>query len=445
MQICRLLGSARGSTFRFTRSRANQFLLRVQSTEARDSRAELFADRSWFHPDIIKRLKIHGLIRPTDIQAAAIPRLLGGDDVIMAAETGSGKTLTYLLPLIQRLAFDEPSRTPYRALVLVPNKELIAQFLQVASDFGDNLGAWKQAACDVKSNISAPIAVGTPESILKFTSGDSFDDTKIVVADEADMLLVGSFQAQTQRILKHLCKGEHRRQLAFSMATVPDSGTLSVDAWLRKYYPQCQRVETDLLHCAVPQLQQNWVEVQGGPAHRAAADEALVRALKDNEGVATMVFVNTQAEAGRIATMLRRNAIFGVTEYHKGISVEERARTATRLRSNKGECIAVCTSLASRGLDTLQVKHVIQRDLAESAVDHLHRIGRTARAGNGGMVTNIIPSGEHLLADSLRSSADGSVDGSFSRRRGLRFRHKKMLRRAAEEADMLQEGTEVDV
>ncbi|KAI0518961.1 hypothetical protein KFK09_006400 [Dendrobium nobile] len=484
---------------------------------------------------LIRALAGVSLHRPSAVQASSIPHILTGSDVIVAAETGSGKTHSYLVPLIHNLCGDcdlETSNSkeitePHRmSLVLCPNVMLCEQVVQMAdclvSDSGKPL-LKVAAVCGQRGwPVAAPdILVSTPASLLNYLFAfdpderrrDSFlRNVKVVVFDEADLLLCGSFQNQIIQIInmlrfdekllsqmqsseKHLLKDaskkhemkfgsedEEQLQLAsdeddesendvldlessinsfskiespvkdwrrvrkvyarskqyiFIAATLPVNGKKTAGGVLKRMFPYAIWVSGNFLHKHNPRLEQRWIEVTTD-----TQVDALLKAVRScygkkagsfNDDVCrTMVFTNTVAAAESV-TKIFRMAEIKCSSYHSESSLEERTNNLIDFRENGG--VLVCTDAAARGLDIPNVSHVIQAEFASSAVDFLHRIGRTARAGQSGIVTSLYTDSNRDLVASVHLAVETGqpVENAFSRKRSFRNKIKKRGRSRAEE------------
>ncbi|XP_028547699.1 DEAD-box ATP-dependent RNA helicase 22 isoform X1 [Dendrobium catenatum] len=404
------------------------------------------------------------------------------------------------------------------SLVLCPNVMLCEQVVQMAdclvSDSGKPL-LKVAAVCGQRGwPVAAPdILVSTPASLLNYLFAfdpderrrDSFlRNIKVVVFDEADLLLCGSFQNQIIRILnmlrfdekllsqmqsseKHLLKDASKKhemkfgsedeeqlhlasdqddesendvldlessitsvskiqspakdwrrvrkvyarskQYIFIAATLPVNGKKTAGGVLKRMFPYAIWVSGNFLHKHNPRLEQRWIEVTTD-----TQVDALLKAVRScygkkhgsfNDDVCrTMVFTNTVAAAESVAKIFRMAEI-KCSSYHSESSLEERTNNLIDFRENGG--VLVCTDAAARGLDIPNVSHVIQAEFASSAVDFLHRIGRTARAGQSGIVTSLYTYSNKDLVASVHLAVETGqpVENAFSRKRSFRNKIKK--------------------
>ncbi|OAY49874.1 DEAD-box ATP-dependent RNA helicase 22 isoform X2 [Manihot esculenta] len=451
--------------------------------------------------------------RPSLVQAACIPSILSGKDVVVAAETGSGKTHTYLVPLIDKLCnpLDHPKESDsdqglvpsHRlSLVLCPNVLLCEQVVRMASYLCDDNGEPLLKVTAVCGRQGWPvdqpdIVVSTPAALLNYIDPKKqrklnfVRGVKYVVFDEADMLLCGSFQNQVIRLINMLRFDEKQlsqlsksaadspreffseddkpqnestfeenedfeddneaedleeggeagsisrkdwrrvrkdyvrsKQYIFVAATLPVNGKKTAGALLKHMFPDANWISGNYLHRHNPRLQQRWVEVTVDTQVDKLIDAVNQGSRSGVDVSRTMIFANTVDAVEAVAKILER-AGTECYRYHKDTSLEERAKTLVDFREKGG--IFVCTDAAARGVDVPNVSHVIQADFATSAVDFLHRIGRTARAGQYGLVTSLYTESNRNLVDAIRQAKKlgQPVESAFSRKRSFRNKLKK--------------------
>ncbi|EOY00351.1 DEA(D/H)-box RNA helicase family protein isoform 5 [Theobroma cacao] len=221
---------------------------------------------------------------------------------------------------------------------------------------------------------------------------------------------------------------ERSKQYIFVAATLPVNGKKTAGAVLKKMFPDANWVSGNYLHYHNPRLKEKWIEVTTDTQVDAlieAIKQFNSKALDHGTGVSrTMVFGNTVEAVQAVANILQRAGIECYC-YHKDLSLEERAETLDDFREKGG--IFVCTDAAARGVDIPNVSHVIQADFATSAVDFLHRVGRTARAGQFGVVTNLYTESNRDLVNAIRTAGKlgQPVEAAFSRKRSFRNKLKK--------------------
>ncbi|KAG8498471.1 hypothetical protein CXB51_005025 [Gossypium anomalum] len=482
---------------------------------------------------ISQALSNAGFDRPSLVQAACMPSILSGKDVVIAAETGSGKTYGYLVPLIDKLygarhdADNDLEKATVSSrtfsIVLCPNVLLCEQVVRMANDLSGDDGrpllrvaavcgrqGWPVNEPDVI--VSTPVALLNSIDPKKHHRSDFIHAVKYVVFDEADMLLSGGFENHVIRLIhmlrfdekllsrvnkagsenpvepssdsvshpssdsvshfdfegeedmqnesiseaEEMSEGdvdaedlmeetqtspvkrkdwrrvrknyERSKQYIFVAATLPVNGKKTAGAVLKKMFPDANWVSGSYLHQHNPRLKEKWIEVSTDNQV-----DALIEAVKQfgskasdhGAGVSrTMVFGNTVEAVEAVANILQRAGI-ECYHYHTGLSLAERAESLDEFRAKGG--IFVCTDAAARGVDIPNVSHVIQADFATSAVDFLHRVGRTARAGQFGVVTSLYNESNRDLVNAIRAAGKlgQPVEAAFSRKRSFRNKLKK--------------------
>ena len=331
-----------------------------------------------------------GFTEPTPIQAQAIPPVLRGADVLASAQTGSGKTGAFVLPLLQLLQ-DQAQHTPrrVRALILVPTRELAAQVGEVVRGLAQHLPQPTKVAVlfgGVSVNPQmmalrggADVVVATPGRLLDLVDHNALKLASIalLVLDEADRLLDLGFADELARVLLLLLPPQ--RQTLFFSATFPPD----VQALASRLLHAPVRIEVTASAANEPAILQRVIQVD--PARRT---ELLRHLIEDPAWERVLVFVATQYAAQHVAWKLYKNGVFA-TPFHGGMS--QGARTQVLDEFKKGQWdVLVTTDLASRGIDIAQLPVVLNYDLPRSAVDYVHRIGRTGRAGESGLAVSFV-------------------------------------------------------
>lgn len=315
---------------------------------------------------------------PTKIQREAIPLTLQGKDVIGLAETGSGKTAAFALPILQAL-LENPQR--YFALILTPTRELAFQISEQFEALGSTIGV-KCAVLVGGMDMSAQalllskkphIIIATPGRLvdhLENTKGFSLRNLKFLVMDEADRILNMDFEVEVDKILRVIPR--ERRTLLFS-ATM----TKKVQKLQRASLRNPVKVEVSTKYQTVEKLQQYYLFI---PVK--FKDVYLVHILNELAGNSFMVFCATCNNTLRTALMLR-NLGFMAVPLHGQMSQNKRIAALTKFKA-KNRSILISTDVASRGLDIPHVDIVINFDIPTHSKDYIHRVGRTARAGRSG-------------------------------------------------------------
>ncbi len=336
---------------------------------------------------LIRAVSHHAV--PTAVQLAAIPAVLAGGDVLALAPTGSGKTTAFVLPLLQRW-LDSKRKVPRQVhtLILTPTRELAAQVRGVVEEFSKHLPERLKVVTAV-GGVSinpqmmalrggADFIVATPGRLLDLVDHNAVDlnELQALVLDEADRMLDLGFSAELGRILS-LLPGT-RQNLLFS-ATFPEAVEVVADKILRK---PC-RVDLTKNPEEIPTIQQRAIRVD------AEKRAPLLRHLIAAEGwKRVLVFVASQYTADHVADKLRRNGI-SAGSFHGGISQGGRSGVLQDFKNSDIQ-VLVSTDLAGRGLDIVDLPAVVNYDLPRAAADYIHRIGRTGRAGEGGMAISFV-------------------------------------------------------
>ncbi len=340
-------------------------------------------------PAMVRAASELGFTTPTPIQTAAIPAALRGADVLGQAQTGSGKTAAFALPLLQRLQ-DSARHTPRRvqALVLVPTRELASQVGEVTRSLAQHLPHRPKIAV-VFGGVSvnpqmmalrggADVVVATPGRLLDLVDQRALrlDAVSLLVLDEADRLLDLGFADELARVLALL---PARRQNLFFSATFPDA----VQALASSLLHEPVRVDVPATPANEPTIEQRAIQVE--PARRT---QLLRQLIKDNHWQRVLVFVATKHTADHVAVKLYKAGVYA-TSFHGDLSQGARQQTLDEFKTERWE-VLITTDLASRGIDIAQLPVVVNYDLPRSAVDYVHRIGRTGRAGESGLAISFV-------------------------------------------------------
>ncbi|CAN5892388.1 hypothetical protein BH18ACT11_BH18ACT11_23050 [soil metagenome] len=333
---------------------------------------------------------------PTPIQALALPELLDGEDVVGLAQTGSGKTAAFAIPLIESL---NRKARGVQALVLVPTRELAAQAATEISNLSRH--ARPVVVCggvpigpQIKAlkNRSAAVVVGTPGRILDHLQRGTLrlGSVHYLVLDEADRMLDMGFEPDVGRILSPT---PENRQTALFSATMPGAIRGMVKRHMRS--PQYLTVESEAP--TVDTVEQVYYQVEGRDKTRA------LRALIDAEDdPLALVFRRTKHGATKLHRQLERDG-YKAALLHGGKSQSQRTKTLAGFANGRSR-ILVATNVASRGLDIPNVSHVVNYDLPEDVETYVHRIGRTARAGKDGVAATLVGEAEVREFDKIQRS-----------------------------------------
>ena len=351
-------------------------------------------------PALLRAVAEQGYTQPTPIQAQAIPVVLAGRDLLGAAQTGTGKTAGFTLPLLQKLVekantSHSPARHPVRALIITPTRELAAQIEESVRTYGKYTtlksalvygGVGMQPQVDALRR-GVDILVATPGRLLDHVQQKTVDlrQVQILVLDEGDRMLDMGFIHDIRRILALL--PAQRQNLLFS-ATFPEE--------IRKLAASFMRnpATVEVARRNTP------AELVAQVAYPVQADQKrslLAHLVKSNDWRQVLVFVRTKHGANRLAQQLLREGI-EADAIHGNKAQSARTRTLAQFKAGSLR-VLVATDIAARGLDIEALPHVVNYDMPHVAEDYVHRIGRTGRAGvEGEAVSLVSPEERPLLA-----------------------------------------------
>ena len=347
----------------------------------------------------------------TPIQEQAIPVVLQGKDVMGAAQTGTGKTAAFALPLLQRMmkhenASTSPARHPVRALVLLPTRELAVQVAEQVKLYAKytNLRSMvvfggmdmKPQTLELKQGVE--VLVATPGRLLDHIEGKNavLNQVEYVVLDEADRMLDIGFLPDLQRILSYLPK--QRITLLFSATFSPEIKRLAAS-----YLQDPVTIEVARSNATASTVEQHFYAVNADDKRRALHQILKARGLKQ-----AFVFVNSKLGCARLARSLEREGL-KTTALHGDKSQDERLKALEAFK--KGEVdLLVCTDVAARGLDIKDVPAVFNFDVPCTAEDYVHRIGRTGRAGAAGLAVSFAASSDQRLVADIEKLINTKIE-----------------------------------
>ena len=352
-------------------------------------------------PELARAVAEMGYETMTPIQEQAIPVVLQGKDVMGAAQTGTGKTAAFALPLLQRMmkhenASTSPARHPVRALVLLPTRELAVQVAQQVELYAKytNLRStvvfggmdMKPQTLELKKGVE--VLVATPGRLLDHIEAKNtvLNQVEYVVLDEADRMLDIGFLPDLQRILSYLPK--QRITLLFSATFSPEIKRLA-----SSYLQDPVTIEVARSNATASTVEQHFYSVGADDKRRALHQILKARGMKQ-----AFVFVNSKLGCARLARSLEKEGL-KTTALHGDKSQEERLKALEAFKSGEVDLL-VCTDVAARGLDIKDVPAVFNFDVPFNAEDYVHRIGRTGRAGASGLAVSFVASSDQrLVAD----------------------------------------------
>jgi ATP-dependent RNA helicase RhlE len=333
-------------------------------------------------PALLKRLESNKFVTPTPVQAAALPPALENRDVLATAQTGTGKTLSYLIPVVERLARLEPRNIGVQALILLPTRELAMQveqaFLAIRTSSSQSValvvGGLREGSQLDSIRRGAQLVVATPGRLEDFLKRKlvRLDHVKLLVLDEVDRMLDMGFQPAIARIATML--PAQRQTLCYS-ATLEGA----VRNVIGKYINNPVRVEIGSVLKPTENVELRTFEV--APDKK----QELLEHLLGAETGSFLVFVRTKHGADRVARKLTRSG-WSATQIHGDRSQSQR-NAALRSFSEGHHRVLVATDVAARGIDVANVAHVVNFDMPKEAEDFVHRVGRTGRASAHGVAS----------------------------------------------------------
>ena len=342
-----------------------------------------------------------GYEQMTPIQAQAIPVVLTGKDVMGAAQTGTGKTAAFSLPLLHRLLKHEntstsPARHPVRALVLLPTRELadqVAQQIKLYAKHTNLRSAVVFGGMDMKPQTlelkkGVEVLVATPGRLLDHIEAKNavLNQVEYVVLDEADRMLDIGFLPDLQRILSYLPK--QRTTLLFSATFSPEIKRLA-----SSYLQDPVTIEVSRPNATASTVEQHFYSVSDDDKRRAVKQIVRQRGISQ-----AFVFVNSKLGCARLARSLEREGL-KTTALHGDKSQDERLKALAAFKAGEVDLL-VATDVAARGLDIKDVPAVFNFDVPFNAEDYVHRIGRTGRAGASGLAVTLVSGSDgRLVAD----------------------------------------------
>ncbi len=366
-----------------------------------------FADLD-LDPQLIEAIDKMGLTTPTSIQQLAIPHALDGSDLLASAPTGTGKTLAFLLPAIQHL-LDFPRQKPGspRILILTPTRELANQISEEAEKLtaGTNLkvgaiigGISYQIQEDVLTK-NMDLVVATPGRLMEYVDAEAFDCREVdqLILDEADRMLDMGFIKEMDRIAGE-CRW--RKQTSLFSATLEGKG---LKGFARDVLEDPVSVNADSSRKESGKIHQ-WIYLADNAKHKL---ELLKTILQDEEVTHTVVFVKTRERLTVLVSKLDEAGI--KCGFLRGEMDQER-RNLAMARFKSGEVnVLIATDVAARGIDVVDISHVINYDMPRTADIYVHRIGRTARAGKKGTAISLVEAHDMEILSKIERYTDQSL------------------------------------
>jgi ATP-dependent RNA helicase RhlE len=361
-------------------------------------------DHLGLSPELLSAVAKQGYTEPTPVQSEAIPLILDGRDVLAAAQTGTGKTAAFVLPILQRLAQNPPQtqslgRRPVRVLVVTPTRELCLQVEEAVRTYSAtkpvrSLAIYGGVPIDpqIRNLLKAPeIVVATPGRLLDHVEQRTIDLSRVevLVLDEGDRMLDMGFIPDVRRIIRLL--PTNRQTLMFSATFAPEIRRLAAE-----FQRQPATVQITPEHTSAQKVRQVVI-----PVDQRRKRDLLAQLIKSGRIEQALVFTRMKHAAGRLADQLERDGI-RATAIHGDKSQIQRNRALADFKAGKVD-VLVATDVAARGLDIDALPHVVNFELPTVAQDYIHRIGRTGRAGmDGDAISLVAPEEEPVLNEIQR-------------------------------------------
>jgi superfamily II DNA/RNA helicase len=347
---------------------------------------------------VLNAVEASGYDTPTPIQEQAIPYVLQGRDVLGIAQTGTGKTAAFTLPMLSTLERGRARARMPRTLILEPTRELAAQVEEAFGRYGVNhklslallIGGVSFGDQEAKIARGADVVVATPGRLLDFTErgGLLLTGIEILVIDEADRMLDMGFIPDIERICKLV---PFTRQTLFFSATMPPEITRLADAFLHNPV----RLEVTRAATTAENITQVLVAAGGSPEEKRSTLRRIIRGAQNFKNA--LIFCNRKRDVQVVYRSLQRHG-FSVDALHGDLDQRLRMAALDRFRADQVQLL-VCSDVAARGLDIPDVSHVINYDAPHHAEDYVHRIGRTGRAGKTGVALTIVsPADQKAIA-----------------------------------------------
>lgn len=350
----------------------------------------------------IEKLKIMGITNPTPIQEESIGLIKSGNDIIAEAQTGTGKTLAFLLPILENIS---PELGHIQALIVSPTRELAIQITKEAEKLcedtdinllamygGKDIGAQLKK---LKKNIHLVIA--TPGRLLDHIERETIDlsKLKVIVLDEADQMLFMGFRIEVETILRQTPK--NRQMLCFS-ATMDSA----VKKLAYKYMNNPSVVSVQKEEITLTNIKQNVVETTD-----RGKQDALCSVLDSDNPFMGIIFCRTKARVDKLEEVLHRRK-YNCAKLHSDIKQSHRERIMKSFRNADIQYL-IATDVASRGLDISGVSHVYNYDIPENAETYIHRIGRTGRAGEEGYTCMFVDPKDHNTLKEIEEAIEMEI------------------------------------
>ncbi|WP_408007645.1 DEAD/DEAH box helicase [Pseudalkalibacillus sp. A8] len=351
----------------------------------------------------MKKLADQSITHPTKIQVQSIPLLKKGEDIVAQAQTGSGKTYAFLLPMLEKI---RPDQNVIQGLIIMPTRELALQVTNELYKLTDDEKIKVLAVYggqDVLQQIrklenSVHIVIGTPGRILDHIRRGTIDfsNVSMLVLDEADQMLYIGFLEDVEAIINHT---HESRQTALFSATMPNDIRQLANRYMRS--PKQIKVKTTTK--TVQEIKQYVVETTD-----RQKKNALLKVVKETQPFLAIIFCRTQRRVSKLHNALSEKGYL-TDELHGGLSQAKREDVMKRFRNGEIHML-IATDVASRGLDIEGVSHIFNYDVPQDTESYIHRIGRTGRAGEKGMAITFIASKDRNTLRMIEAAIEKRID-----------------------------------
>ncbi|MCF6410319.1 DEAD/DEAH box helicase [Pseudalkalibacillus salsuginis] len=351
----------------------------------------------------IQKLEDLGIDHPTKIQEQTIPLIIKGEDTVAQAQTGSGKTFAFLLPMLEKI---RPDQGFIQGLIIMPTRELALQVTnelhKLTEDENINVLA-VYGGQDVLQQVRklescVHIVIGTPGRILDHIRRRTIDfsNVSVLVLDEADQMLHIGFLQDVEAIINQT---HESRQTALFSATMPDD----IRQLANRYMQSPKQINVIPTTTTLPEIKQYVVETTD-----RQKQNAFLKVVKKTQPFLAIIFCRTQRRVSKLHNALSAKGYL-TDELHGGLSQAKREEVMNRFRNGEIHML-VATDVASRGLDIAGVSHIFNYDVPQEAESYIHRIGRTGRAGEKGMAITFIASKDHNTLKMIEAAIDIRID-----------------------------------
>ena len=380
---------------------------------------------------VCETLRYQGIKEATPVQEQAIPVVRAGRDCIVKAQTGTGKTLAFLLPIMEKI---KPQAEVAQALIVTPTRELAIQIAKVAGSLGEAAGISSlviYGGQDIerqkqKLRRHPQIIIGTPGRLLDHLRRGTIDISKVnkVVLDEADEMMKLGFIEDVEVLLRAAASD---RQFMLFSATMPDR----VKALAAQYMKAPERIEIKSEQVTLETIQQVIIDTT-----EDNKVDKLCEIINGEQPYLMMVFCHTKARAHQLAMALAARGYL-VDELHGDLSQVQRTLVLKRFR--KAELQVLCaTDIAARGLDIEGVTHVVSYDIPHDTESYIHRIGRTGRAGQQGKAITFVNARQYELLRRIEAGIKERIQKQRSGRSGHKEKQEKILKEIKEQREAQQ-------